>query len=65
MKHKAIPSRTAQNSNLTLERFHYDPHKDYSQHATATIGNTQMVCSHCQARNLDQSPLVFTAKMEK
>jgi hypothetical protein len=33
-----------------MEGFHYDPHKDYSQHASVTIGKMDMVCSYCQAK---------------
>ncbi|XP_058016882.1 ARL14 effector protein isoform X2 [Ahaetulla prasina] len=42
MRDRARQSRTAQHFSLALEGFRYDPHKDYTQHASVTIGKMEM-----------------------
>jgi hypothetical protein len=63
IRDRARRSRTAQNYCLALEGFYYDPHKDYSQLPSVTIGSMEIVCSHCEAKSLSQSFLLFAAKL--
>ncbi|XP_062817668.1 uncharacterized protein LOC134293583 [Anolis carolinensis] len=65
IRDKVTTTRKGNHSNLLLEGFHYNPHKDYDQYPNVIIGQMNQICRYCHAKKFKMEPPGLCCKSGK